>query len=252
MTEFRFYAELNHFLAPSLRHRDSRHACPPNATVKHMIEALGVPHTEVELILADGVPVDFSHMLRDGERISVYPYFGRLEPGAATAPRPPLAGVCRFVADAHLGQLARDLRMLGFDVLYRNDYNDAEVARIASEDGRIVLSRDRDLLIRKEIVYGCYLHATAGEEQLEEVVIRYRLDVAARAFTRCLHCNRELRPADKDKVADRVPPQSWRVHDRFFECPGCAKVYWEGSHVARMRSRIERMRLPGEGGRTPV
>jgi uncharacterized protein len=243
---FRFYAELNDFLAPTLRQRCFSRICSRDASVKHMIEAFGVPHTEVELILVNGEPVDFSHRLRDGERISVYPCFAALGM-AALLPLRPAAPGRRFIADAHLGQLAKQLRMLGFDVLYRNDYSDAEVARIAADEGRIVLTRDRDLLIRKEIVHGCYLHALASDEQAREVIRRFDLAPAVRALSRCLNCNGLLRVIDKSEVAHRVPPHSRNVYQRFYECDCCAHVYWEGSHVVRMRARVERMlRHPDE------
>ncbi|RJF99226.1 Mut7-C RNAse domain-containing protein [Noviherbaspirillum saxi] len=238
---FRFYAELNNFLVPSQRQRLCSHPCSRDASVKHMIEALGVPHTEVELILVDGVSVDFSYRVDDGELISVYPCFNEIDISPLVRLRPRQSGINRFIADAHLGQLARNLRMLGFDVLYRNDYSDAEVARIAADDGRIVLTRDRDLLIRKEIVYGCYLHAINGDEQLSEVLVRFDLARSAQAFSRCLNCNGILQTVAKRDVEHRVPLHSRLVYDRFYECQGCAHVYWEGSHVVRMRQRVAEM-----------
>ena len=249
---FRFYAELNDFLAPWQRQRTFGHPCSRDASVKHMIEALGVPHTEVELIIVDGAAVDFSHRLLDGERVSVYPAFSSLDVSGLVRLRPPHVEPARFIADAHLGQLARNLRMLGFDVLYRNDYSDAEVARIAAEDGRVVLTRDRDLLIRKEIVHGCYLHALSCDAQIVEVIGRFKLARHVRAFSRCLNCNGELRQVDKDDVAQRVPQHSRRFYECFYECGSCAQVYWEGSHVARMRTRVDAMlraaeREPGDG-----
>lgn len=239
--QFRFFAELNDFLAPRLRQRTFSVPCSRDSTVKHMIEALGVPHTEVDLICVDGEPVDFSHRLKDGERITVYPAFSSIDIGPAQKLRPPQAGPGRFIADAHLGQLAKNLRMLGFDVLYRNDYSDAEVARIASGEDRIVLTRDRDLLIRKEIVRGCFLHAVSEEEQLQEVIARFKLAPSVRAFSRCLTCNGPLREVEKSEVGHRVPPHSRNIYDRFSECEDCEQVYWEGSHVTRMRARMDRM-----------
>ena len=238
---FRFYAELNDFLAPVQRQRGFSRPCSCDATVKHMIEALGVPHTEVELILVNGESVDFSYRLSDGDRVSAYPCFGMIDISPLVRLRPPPLYGDRFIADAHLGQLAKHLRMLGFDVLYRNDYSDAEVARIAASEDRIVLTRDRDLLIRKEIVHGCYLHAVSSDAQLKEVISRFRLAGSARAFSRCLTCNGELRVVDKSDVAHRVPSHSRNSYERFFECQGCAQVYWEGSHVARMRLRVAQM-----------
>lgn len=238
---FRFYAELNDFLTPRYRQRDFTHPLSRDASVKHMIEALGVPHTEVELILIDGEAADFSQRLRGGERVAVYPHFGAMTTAAPVRLRAPPARGLRFLADAHLGQLARNLRMFGFDVLYRNDYSDAEVARIAVEEDRIVLTRDRDLLIRKEIVHGCYLHAVSLEDQMVELATRFELARNARAFSRCLVCNGALRVVGKETVAHRVPAHSHASFERFHECEACAQVFWEGSHVVRMRERIERI-----------
>jgi uncharacterized protein len=239
--EFRFYAELNRFLAPCYRQRSFSYALSRDASVKHMIEALGVPHTEIDLILVDGESVDFSYRLHNAERVSVYPYFRTLDITPMTKLRATSLHNSKFIADAHLGQLAKNLRMLGFDVLYRNDYSDAELTRIAVEEDRIVLTRDRDLLIRKEIVHGCYLHAISSEEQVVEVVLRFKLSGMTRAFSRCLTCNGVLRVVEKSAVADRVPQHSRPFYDRFFECDACARVYWEGSHVVRMRQRIVQM-----------
>jgi uncharacterized protein len=237
---FRFYAELNNFLVPSWRQQRFSHVCSRDASVKHMIEAFGVPHTEVELILVNGEPVDFSHRLGSDERVSIYPRFIALGIASPVSLRPPPAGK-RFIADAHLGLVAKHLRMLGFDVLYRNDYSDAEVARIAADEGRIVLTRDRDLLIRKEIVHGCYLHALAADEQVQEVMRRFDLAPSVRALSRCLTCNGVLRVVEKSEIEHRVPQHSRHVYERFYECDCCAQVYWEGSHVVRMRARVARM-----------
>ena len=152
-----------------------------------------------------------------------------------------MAEPVRFIADAHLGLLAKNLRMLGFDVLYRNNYGDAEVARIAADEDRTVLTRDRDLLIRKEIVRGCYLHAIECDAQMAEVINRFRLAPHVRAFSRCLSCNGELRMVEKHTVEHRVPKHSRQYYEHFYECAGCAQVYWEGSHVARMRLRVKQM-----------
>ncbi len=247
--EFRFYAELNHFLAPAFRQRSCIRAFPRDATVKHMIEALGVPHTEVDLILVNGEPVDFSYRLADGDRVSVYPCFSSFDIAPLAKLRAPEGAAPRFIADAHLGQLAKNLRMLGFDVLYRNDYGDLEVAVIAADENRIVLTRDRDLLIRKDIVRGAYVHAIDGDEQVMEVIRRFQLAASARALTRCLNCNGMLRTVEKSAVADRVPHHSRHYYQHFYECDACAQVYWEGSHAARMRERVARM-LNGAAGDT--
>lgn len=238
IAEFRFYAELNAFLSPVHRQRAFLHACARDATVKHMIEALGVPHTEVELILANGVPVDFSHRIAERERIAVYPHFRTLDVSTVATVRHDHTGPLRFIADAHLGQLAKQLRMLGFDVLYRNDFSDGELVRIGREQQRIVLTRDRDLLMRKDVLRGSYLHSIDTEEQLREIFARYDLAAEVKTFSRCLNCNGELHAVDKTAVHARLPVSSAQHYEHFFECDGCAQLYWEGSHVTHMRHRV--------------
>lgn len=203
-----------------------------------MIEAFGVPHTEVALILVDSQAVDFFHRLREQERVSVYPHFAALAPDAAlpVSLQPP--GPCAFVADAHMGRLARDLRMLGFDVLYRNDFADDEIVRLAVQEERIVLTRDRDLLMRKTIARGCYVYPTASDAQLLEVMRRYQLAGQARPLSRCLDCNGLLEAVPKDAVEQQLPAHSAACQNDFRRCNACGHVYWYGSHAARMRKRI--------------
>src|SRR5258705_12917567 len=117
---FRFYEELNDFLARPLRRRAFSYACAADATAKHMIEALGVPHTEVELILVNGESVGFDHPLADGDRVAVYPKFEALDIQPLLRVRERPLRVVRFVADAHLGGLAQLLRPRGFHTPYHN------------------------------------------------------------------------------------------------------------------------------------
>lgn len=236
---FAFHGELNRFLAPGQRGRRCTHGCPPGATLKHMIEALGVPHTEVDAILVNGVGAGFARAVAPGDCIEVFPHGMPLDGGPHVPLRPPHSA--RFVADAHLGRLARNLRMLGIDVLYRNDYSDAEMARIAGSEDRIVLTRDRDLLIRKEIVHGCFVHATDDEAQLAQVLRRFDLGAGLRPFSRCLVCNEPLRRIARTEVQLRVPARSYAAHQHFYECLSCGRVYWEGSHVERMRLRLSNL-----------
>ena len=204
---FRFYGELNDFLARERRGHSFATPCARAATAKHMIEALGVPHTEVELVLLNGEPRGLDDILEEGDRIAVYPRFTAFDVAdvARLDQRPP--GRVRFVADAHLGGLARLLRMAGFDTIYRNTLNDAEVEAIALDDGRAVLTRDRELLKRRGIAYGCYVRALKGEAHLREVVERFGLAERIRQFTLCLSCNAPLRPIAKAEVRDRLPPR---------------------------------------------
>lgn len=231
---FRFYDGLGDFIARERRGREFSTPCAREATVKHMIEALGVPHTEVELVLVNGEPGGFDQALREGDRVAVYPAFGRFE---VRAPHPLRAwpeGPLRFVADAHLGGLARLLRMAGYDTLYDNHYHDDEIERIAHEQGRVLLTRDRELLKRRTVELGCYLHALDPPLQLRELFLRLRLGAGMRPFSLCLHCNLALRPVPKAEVLARLPPRVADTHDEFTTCDACRRVYWKGSHHARM------------------
>ncbi len=235
LASFRFYEELNDFLPRERRKRSFDYRCARAATVKNAIEALGVPHTEVELILVNGDSVDFSYLIREGDRISVYPKFEAFDIGPLLQVRERPLRQPRFVADAHLGGLARLLRMLGFDTLYRNDLADHEIRFISGYEGRIVLTRDRELLKCRTITHGCYVHALRPREQLREVAERLQLASSAKPFTLCLHCNLALMTLGKELIHERLPPTVAAAYERFQWCEGCDRVYWEGSHWQRMR-----------------
>jgi uncharacterized protein with PIN domain len=231
---FRFYEELNDFLAPPRRRQEFASACARAATTKHMIEALGVPHTEVELVLVNGESVGFDRMLQDGDRVAVYPKFEALDITPLLRVRAHPLRVTRFVADAHLGGLAHLLRMAGFDTLYDNHFEDRAIAELAAREGRIVLTRDRELLKRREVSHGCYVRAIKSERQLCEVFERLDLARSARPFTLCLHCNAPLRALSSALARPRVPPRVRLRYARFTTCDVCRRVFWEGSHFRHM------------------
>jgi uncharacterized protein with PIN domain len=244
---FRFYEELNDFLAPARRKQEFTVPCARQATTKHMIEALGVPHTEVELILVNGESVGFDRLMQDGDRVAVYPRFEAMDVTPLLRVRDTPLRETRFVADAHLGGLAHMLRMLGFDTLYDNHFHDDAIVAICENDGRIVLTRDRELLKRRSVTHGCYVHALKSEAQLREVVERLDLIRSARPFTLCLHCNAPLRPVDKASVFDRLPPKVQAHYERFSTCDVCGRVFWEGSHWRSMQRLLEGL-LPDAAG----
>jgi len=208
--EFRFYEELGDFLAPERRRRSFVHTFDGTPSVKDRIESLGVPHTEVDLILVDGEPVPFSHRLTGGERVAVYPMFECFELGKANHLRPTPLREPRFVLDVHLGRLASYLRLLGFDTLYRNDYEDDELLRISRAQHRILLSRDTGLLKRAAVTHGAFLHATDPRRQLREVLDRFQLDARIAPFTRCARCNgavEAIGAMPREHDPDRDPPE---------------------------------------------
>lgn len=248
---FRFYDELNGFLPRARRGREFATPCARAATVKHMIEALGVPHTEAALVLVNGESSGFGRLLEEGDRVAVYPRFGMLDVRSLSRlPQPPHMAqesqeahdsriAPRFVADAHLGGLGRLLRMAGFDTLYDNGYRDDEIVAIAARDDRIVLTRDRELLKRRAVSRGCYLHAIKPEIQFRELFERLGLAPGAQPFSLCLHCNLVLRAVDKALVLDALPPSVRELHEEFTTCEACRRVYWKGSHHKRMRALLD-------------
>ncbi len=230
---FRFHGELGDFLPRQWRGAEIEYACARAASLKNAIEALGVPHTEVGRALVGGAPATLDRTVREGDAVDVYPWSG----DAAEAP----GARDLFLADAHLGGLARFLRMLGFDTLHENAFEDAEIRRLASQERRVVLTRDRELLKCRDILAGCYVHERKPEAQLAEVAARYGLAERARPFTLCLRCNLPLAPVDKSSVAVRLPEAVARSHSTFMHCSGCDRVYWPGSHYDRMRAALGRM-----------
>lgn len=230
LASFRFYEELNDFLVPERRKTAFAHTFDRRASVKDMVESFGVPHTEVELILANGESVDFSYIVRDGDRISVYPVFESLDISPLLRLRPEPLRHPKFVLDTNLGRLARYLRLLGLDCLYRNDYQDEELARISRSTNRVLLTRDRTLLRHKVITRGYFVRATDPRLQAKEVLSRFDLNSMIAPFTRCTLCNGILDDVEKSRVIHRLEPKTKRYFDRFRLCRDCGQIYWKGSH----------------------
>lgn len=239
---FRFYAELNDFLPADKRFTPLVHTFNFAASVKDRIESIGVPHTEVDLILANGESVGFEYLVQDGDRISVYPVFESFDIAVETRVRPEPLRETRFVLDTHLGQLARYLRLLGFDALYRNDYADEELVRISGEDHRVLLTRDVGILKRSEVTHGYYVRATDPKARVVEVLQRFDLFDDIDPFQRCLHCNGVLEPVDKGDIIDRLEPLTKKYYDEFRRCASCGQVYWRGSHFGDLLDFVEEIR----------
>ncbi|MBU1190267.1 MAG: Mut7-C ubiquitin/RNAse domain-containing protein [Gammaproteobacteria bacterium] len=237
--QLRFYEELNDFLPPALRKTTITHELTRRTSVKDLIESFGVPHTEIELILANDRSVDFSYIVQAGDRISVYPMFESLDISPLIRLREAPLRVPRFIIDANLGRLARYLRLLGFDSLYRNDYHDQEIADIAQRDRRIVLTRDRALLQHKSITHGYFVRSDKPREQVKEILARLDLYNSAHPFTRCMRCNGEIENVDKESVDHQLQPKTRQFYDRFRRCKDCGQAYWRGSHFERMERLCE-------------
>ena len=215
-------------------------------SVKDLVESVGVPHPEVGLLLVDGTPVGFDHLLTGGERVTAYPPVHDLVAAEDSVwPEPPEPR--RFVLDVHLGTLARRLRLLGFDAWYRTDADDALLAEIAVEQERILLTRDRGLLMRRVITHGYCPRSDDPDEQALEVTRRYGLAERRAPLTRCVRCNGRLAEVPADSVRDEVGPRTRVAFDRFARCRSCAQVYWPGSHVDAVEGFLARVEEAVDG-----
>ena len=227
---FHFNGALGDFLSSEQCNAAIACSFNPGQSVKHLVESLGIPHTEVAEIQVNGALVDFGYLVADGDQVQVYPL---------TVESP--ADEPRFILDNHLGRLAVYLRMLGFNSLYRNDFQDEELAQLASQQERILLTRDRRLLMRNQVRRGYWLRSKTPQVQLEEVVRRYDLACRAAPYRRCMRCNGLLHPVEKEKVLHQLKPLTRRYFDDFRICADCQQVYWKGSHYERMQALIEQV-----------
>jgi uncharacterized protein with PIN domain len=230
ITHFHFRGRLNDFLPRDSRNQLIRVDFRERQSVKHLAESLGVPHPEIGRVQVNSHEATLNTITQDGDSIELYP----VPNGCPVEPR--------FVLDNHLGRLAAHLRMLGFDCLYENDYADDELAEVAQTEGRILLSRDRRLLMRKAVTYGYCLRSLEPLEQLSEVVERFQLTNRIVPFHRCIRCNHPLESVAKEVVLDRLEPLTKLYFDEFQICPACKQIYWKGSHYEKMQRLIEQMK----------
>lgn len=239
---FRFYEELNDFLPEKKRKKSFPQEFVGTPSVKDIIEGMGVPHTEIDVILVDGRSVGFDYRMTGGERVSVYPVFESFDIAPVVRLRSEPLRDPRFVVDAHLGKLAGKLRLLGFDTLFRNDFDDSEIIRLSLEENRIILTRDRGVLKHKTVSRGYFVRSESIDAQLQEVVRRFQLENSFQPFTRCSGCNGLLHPVEKEAVRDRLPERSRDLFEDFMECDGCGKIYWQGSHRDKILKFIDTLK----------
>jgi hypothetical protein len=235
--EFCFHDELNDFLPPEQRRQTIRYHFYGHPGIKDPIEVFGVPHTEVDFIVVNGQPAGFNYQLQAGDRAEVYPVFKYPDIPLAFRLREKTSPNPRFILDVNLGKLAKRMRLLGFDCLYRNNYRDADVVKIAVNGQRIVLTRDRRLLYVKHINHGYWVRAVDVESQVDEVLRRFDLYTGMHPFTRCLVCNGLLSAVAKADIVDRLEPKTRLYYEVFHQCSGCQRIYWQGSHIENMRQR---------------
>jgi len=236
---FRFYAELNDFLPQGRRKRAFEYEFNGTPGIKDAIEALGVPHVEVDVILVNGVSVSFSYHLQAGDRIAVYPVFESLDISPLVKLRPDALRNTAFIADVHVRELAHYLRLLGFDTLHDNKYADQEIVEIAAREGRIILTCDRMLLKNGAVTHGYWVRSSDPVKQAREIIQRLDLRRQVKMFSRCPTCNGEIVPVSKEEVYERIPPKTALWLDQYFVCKACGKLYWQGTHYPRLVEKID-------------
>ncbi len=237
----RFYEELNDFLAADRRKKELEIYFYNNPSVKDVIESFGVPHTEVDLILVNGISAAFKDRIKHGDRISVYPKFESLDISSLSKLKDRPLRQTRFVLDVHLGKLARYLRLCGFDTLYDNRYEDHTIVEMSGQQNRIILTRDIGILKYSTVQHGYWLRSDNPGQQLREVIQRFDLKDQIRLFSRCMECNGTIEQVDKQQVAPFLLEGTKKYYDRFYRCRQCGKVYWEGSHYQQMVQQIRQL-----------
>ncbi len=237
--KFQFFGDLNSFLKPTYREKLFVYSFKGTPAIKHLIESLRIPHTEVGKILVNNLQVDLTYLVQLDDHIQVFPITNMLDGDTQQLDLIELSEEKKFLLDNHLGRLAVYMRMLGFDVNYRNDYQDDELVSIARAERRILLTRDRGLLMRSVITKGYYIRNKDPKQQINEVLKRFNLFLHIDPFHRCLRCNSPLNPVDKENVENRLQPLTQKYYNEFHICPSCDQIYWKGSHYKRMLQLVD-------------
>lgn len=247
--QFRFHNELNDFLPLNKQKKFFSYLFNGNPSIKDPIEAIGIPHTEVDLIVANGGSVGFGYRLQHGDNVEVYPAGADIRLKSIVKLRNEPLRKYAFILDVHLGKLARMLRMLGFDTVYEIDYDDPEIIRRALSEHRIIITRDRLLLHSKVVIHGYCVRSTDSEEQLYEVFDRFDLYSHIQPFYRCMVCNCKVRSVEKSEILHLLEPKTIIYYDEFYKCDGCKRIYWKGSHHGRLKDKLEKIIQFQEGKR---
>jgi uncharacterized protein len=243
---FRFYEELNDFLPLDKKKVAFVYLFHGAPSIKDAIEAIGVPHVEIDLILVNSQAVDFKYILKNNDFVSVYPVFETFEiSGISTLRKKPLREI-KFVLDVHLGKLAKYLRMFGFDTTYQNDYDDKRIIGISLAEHRIILTRDIGLLKVKSVTHGYFIRDQKPRGQLREVLKHFDLYRIIDPFSRCIKCNGKLEGIEKEKILQQLEPLTRKYFNKFFKCNNCHSIFWEGSHFDHIKSFINAIKNSAE------
>jgi uncharacterized protein with PIN domain/molybdopterin converting factor small subunit len=240
--QFRFYAELNDFLPPSKKNKEIYYHFSKNPSVKDAIESMGIPHTEVELIVVNGESKNFNYQLKDGDKISVYPVFESIDISPLIKLRDKPLREPKFICDVHLGRLAKLLRLLGFDTCYSNKYSDEDIIDISLKERRCILTKDRGILKRKVVTHGYCVRSIFPKKQLIEVLKRFDLYKAINPFTLCMECGGKLNKKAKSEIINTLEEKTKQYYNEFYKCDNCGKIYWKGSHFYSLEKLVENIK----------
>jgi len=238
---FRFYEELNDFLPKHRRKTTFEAGFKGKRSIKDMIESLGVPHTEIDLILVNGKSVDFNYIIQDGDRISVYPVFESLNITNVTLLRKvPLRGH-KYIADVNLGNIVKYMRVLGFDLYYDPLLSTRKIIEISKRENRIILTKSKKLLKFKDVTHGIFIRPGTAKEQIRRIIEYLDIKDNIKPFSRCLRCNTLLKSVAKEKILDRIPPKTKKFCDEYVQCQSCDKIYWKGTHFINMEKIVRQI-----------
>jgi uncharacterized protein len=242
LAKFRFYEELNDFLPERRKRILFDFSFEGNPAVKDIIESFGVPHSEVDLIIANGISVAFDYNMSDGDLVFVYPVFENLDiTSLAHLREKPLRNL-KFIADVQLGRLARYLRIFGFDTLYDNKYNTKEIIKISNDEKRTILTRNIFLLKNNLVSRGYWIRSKDSYNQLLQVIHFSDLLSQVKLFYRCSECNGILENVSKEEILDRLLPNTIKYFNEFHKCNKCDRIFWRGSHYKRIMDLSENIK----------
>jgi len=236
---FTFHDSLQDFLLAAKKNKSIAYTFKGTPAIKDAIEAIGIPHPEVDVIIINNAPVGLEQLLYPQDVVAVFPKFTQPPWPKTYSLQAHYTARQKFILDVHLGKLARVLRLLGFDTYYENTYADKTIAQLAASENRIVLTRDIGLLKHKSIIHGYWLRSQHPYEQLKEVTYYYNLASQIQPFTRCLACNGCIGTIAKEKIIEQIPPKTKEYFYKFYQCSNCKRIYWEGSHYERMQEFIQ-------------
>lgn len=235
----KFFGRLKDFLPEKFKN-GIEHNFVDRTTVKDLIESFNVPHTEVDVILVNGKSVNFSYLIDNGDVIKVYPPESKLQLKNLKRLYKQPKWQPKFICDVHLGSLAKNLRKLGLDVLYNNSFSDDEILGISNCERRVILTKDVGLLKRKDATLGYFVRNNDPEKQTLEILKIYPVKKYINPFSRCLECGNKLKRISREKVKSKLPDHCFELKMKFYYCPDCNKIYWQGSHFERMTGQINK------------